>query len=231
MTDTPETIRQQMEETKSQLSEKLESLELQVTETVCSTGTAVNATVGAVQETVETVTGAVQDAVQSVSNAFDLQRQIHRHPLLVLGGSVVLGYLAGEFLARSAKRRQQVTETEVPQIPATKNFDHGPARPAIEPAATAAAITAAYESGLQSSAWHQLKGVMFGTLVGMMRDVASRAVPQIVDYLTNDRGTARASGSDDAGDAYDPPMRQETADAKQHLRIVSSDTIRSSNSF
>ena len=38
MDDTPEVIRQQMEETKSQLSEKLESLEHQVSETVQSTG-------------------------------------------------------------------------------------------------------------------------------------------------------------------------------------------------
>ena len=105
MADPPAIIRQQMDETRPQLSEKLETLEHQVTETVQSTGTAVNATVGAVQETVETVTGAVQDAVQSVSNAFDLKRQIHQHPWLVIGGSVVVGYLAAELLTGSTKTK------------------------------------------------------------------------------------------------------------------------------
>src|SRR5580765_4445122 len=56
MEESPQIIRQQMDETRSQLSEKLESLELQVSETVQSTG----ATVEAIQETVEPVTGAVQ---------------------------------------------------------------------------------------------------------------------------------------------------------------------------
>ncbi|MFM9964874.1 MAG: hypothetical protein ACKV2Q_27030 [Planctomycetaceae bacterium] len=69
MNDTPEVIRQQMEETKSQLTEKLESLECQVS-----------------------------DGVQSVTDAFDLPLQIERHPWLAVGGSLVLGYLASEIL-------------------------------------------------------------------------------------------------------------------------------------
>ncbi len=110
MSDTAEMIREQMDETRSNLSEKLGSLEHQVSETVQSTGAAVHATVEAVQETVETVTGAVQDAVHSVSNALDMRRQINRHPWLALGGSVVLGYLAAEFLARSARKSGQPPE-------------------------------------------------------------------------------------------------------------------------
>ena len=69
MNDTPEVIRQQMEETKSQLTEKLGSLECQVT-----------------------------DGVQSVTDVFDLPLQIERHPWLAVGGSLVLGYLASEIL-------------------------------------------------------------------------------------------------------------------------------------
>ena len=69
MNDTPEVIRQQMEDTKSQLSEKLESLECQVS-----------------------------DGVQSVTDAFDLPLQIARHPWMAVGGSLFLGYLASEIL-------------------------------------------------------------------------------------------------------------------------------------
>ncbi len=69
MNDTPEVIRQQMEDTKSQLTEKLESLECQVS-----------------------------DGVQSVTDAFDLPLQIARHPWMAVGGSLFLGYLASEIL-------------------------------------------------------------------------------------------------------------------------------------
>ena len=188
MSDTAEMIREQMDETKSQLSDKLESLEHQVSETVQSTGTAVNATVEAVQETVETVTGAVQDAVQSVSNAFDFQRQIDRHPWLVLGGSVVLGYLAVEFLTRSAKKSGQSAETTPLPHPSADNAGHENGEPAVQSAATGAAIAAAYESGLKSSSWHQLRSMAIGALIGIAQDVASRAVPHVMNYLNGKPG-------------------------------------------
>ena len=179
MDDTPEIIRQQMDETKSQLSEKLETLEHQVTETVQTAGTAVNATVGAVQQTVETVTGAVHDTVQSVSHAFDLRRQIHQHPWLVIGGSVVVGYLAAELLTGS-------TQTSQPQRNSADIANQRNGDAAVESAATATAIAAAHESGLKSSSWRQLRDVAFGALIGMVQEIATRAVPPVVDYLTGD---------------------------------------------
>jgi hypothetical protein len=187
MSDTAEMIRGQMDETRSQLSDKLESLEHQVSETVQSTGTAVNATVEAVQETVETVTGAFQDAVQSVSNAFDLRRQVDRHPWLVLGGSVVLGCLAVEFLTRPAKKAGQPPETVTPPGPSADNTGHGSGEPAVQSAATGAAIAAAYESGLKSSSWHQLRSMAIGALIGIAQDVASRAIPQVMNYFDGSR--------------------------------------------
>ena len=130
MNDTAEMIRGQMDETRSQLSDKLDSLEHQVSETVRSTGSAVNATVEAVQETVETVTGAIQDAVHSVSNALDVRRQIGRHPWLALGGSVALGFLAAEFLARSKKSGQPTkTAPRAAHPPRTRGMKTGIRRP------------------------------------------------------------------------------------------------------
>jgi hypothetical protein len=161
----------------------LESLEQQVSETVQSTGTAVNATVGAVQETVETVTEAVQDAVQSVSNAFDIRRQIDRHPWLFLGGSFVCGCLTVEYLARSAKRPRQTPATALPPGPAAENAEPENGETATQPLATAAAITAAYEAGARNSSWQQLKSIAIGALIGIVQDVAARAVPQVISYL------------------------------------------------
>ena len=222
--DTPEVIRQQMEETKSQLSEKLVSLESQVSETVQSTGTVVNATVGAVQDTVEAVTGAVQDAVQSVSNVFDLKRQFERNPWLVLGGAAVLGYLAVEYLKGSAKKSGQ-RSAPCP----SPGYANG--EPTAESAATAAAIAAAYESGRESASRHQLQDVATRSLIGVVQDIASRAVPQLVDYLTANRASAPISRSDDNGEQRGSPKRQESSEAAQRLRIASSERARSGNAY
>ena len=227
MNDTPEVIRQQMEETKSQLSEKLVSLETQVTDTVQSTGTAVNATVEAVQVTVETVTGAVQDAVQSVSNAFDVRRQVEKHPLLAIGGAVVLGYLAVDFLTGATKK----SKPQPAPSPSTNNAGDGSGPSAVESAATSAAIAAAYESGQESSSRHQLQDLAIRALIGVVQDVATRAVPQVVDYLTGNLAGDRASHSEGTGETPDSSTRKESSEAAQRLRIASSERVRNGNSF
>jgi len=139
MGDTSEVIRQQMKDTKIQLSEKLIALESQFSETVHSTATLVHATVEAVQETVEAVTGAVGDSVQSVKNALEFRRQINRHPLLVVGGAAVLGYLAVEFMAGSKKKSDQMPEAAHPPSPFASNTGDRNHKVSVESAAFAAA--------------------------------------------------------------------------------------------
>lgn len=196
MADTPEVIRQQMAETRSQLSDKLESLESQVSETVQSTGSAVNATVGAVQETVESVTGAVQDAMKSVSNAFDVGSQISRHPWLVLGGSVVLGYLAVDLLDESGRSSKKKLRTSTLRRPSADTADHRNGTPTGEFQPAAAAILADRESRSGNSPWHQLTSAATGALIGIVQDAAARVVPQVMDYLnrSNVPGPPAASG-------------------------------------
>lgn len=225
MSDTPEVIRQQMEATKAQLSEKLVSLETQVTDTVQSTGTAVNATVEAVQVTVETVTGAVQDAVQSVSNAFDLRRQIEMHPLMAIGGAAVLGYLAVDFLTGAAKT------SGTSASPLANNASAGNGAVAVESAATSASLAAAYESGRESSSRHQLQDLAIRALIGVVQDVATRAVPQVVDYLTGHLAGEQTRRSEGTDDWRIFPTRPEASEATQRLRIASSEPVRNGNSF
>ncbi len=180
MADSPEVIRQQMEGTKSQLSNKLESLEHQVTETVQSTGSAVTATVGAVQETVETVTGAVQDALHSVGKAFDLQHHIETHPWLILGGSVVLGYMAADLLEASAKSSPWQNPASRPQSGAG-NSGYGNGN-AAGFAATAAAST--HSAGSTNSPWQQLTSAATAAVIGIIQDAAAKVVPEVTDYIT-----------------------------------------------
>ena len=220
MSDTPDVIRQQMEETKSQLSDKLVSLESQVAETVQSTGTAVNATVGAVQETVETVTGAVQDAVQSVSNAFDLPRQFQRNPWLVIGGAAVLGYFAVEFLRGSERKRARQLATTC-----------APAAIAVNPGAESAAIAAAYEAGRESSHRHELRSAAVGALIAVVQDVAARAVPPLMDYLSASLARHQPRPAETTGENRDPVARPESPDAAQRLRFASAGRGRDGNSY
>lgn len=173
MVETPEIIRQQMDETKSQLSEKLETLELQVSDTVQSTGTAVNATVEAVQVTVEMITEAVHDVARFTSNACNIRRHVERHPLLMIGSSFILGYLATEILMGRPKLAAPPVETEpCPSPPANGNGT-----------GSATDIAAAYESGRSDSASFALKGVATTVLVAVIQTVASHAVPRLLDYL------------------------------------------------
>lgn len=161
-------IREQMEETKSQLSQKLESLEQQVSETVQSTGNAVNATVETVQQTFDSVTTTVKDAVQSVVNAFDVRRQVERHPWVMMSGAVVLGYLAREILMGPEQPEKQISKTTSSPPPAMENRSHH---------------NGASHRDQESATWTRLQNVAMGSLVGIASDITARAVPAIMDYL------------------------------------------------
>ena len=201
MADSPEVIRQQMEETKSQLTNKLESLEHQVSETVQSTGSAVTATVGAVQETVETVTGAVQDALHSVGKAFDLQHHMETHPWLVLGGSVVLGYMAADLLEASARSGQWPGPAVKPN-PAMGNPGY---RNGNAAGFAASAAASARQAGAANSPWHQLTTAATAAVIGIIEDAASRVVPEVMDYLN------RKSAGAQSRDTEIPNLQQLTA--------------------
>src|SRR5260370_9935 len=87
MDDEPEVTRAQMDETRASLSEKLETLEHQVVDSVQDTS------------------NAVHDTVAGVKDMFDLHLQVQRHPWLIVGGSIALGYLGGYLLLRRGSDR------------------------------------------------------------------------------------------------------------------------------
>ena len=193
MDDSLEIIRRQMAETKMQIADKLELLKLQVSETVQSTGTAVNATV---------VT--VQDAVQSVVNAFDVRRHIDRHPWLLVGGSVALGCLAVEVLGGSAKKSPTRQGTLPPPNLAVNGAVQKIREPAVESVASVASA-ASFDAGYKSSTWNQLSSAAIVALTGMMQDVASRAVPELLDYLNRSRSSASAEEAA-SSQTFRPPV-------------------------
>jgi len=91
MEDEADVIKESMKEKRAELSEKLQHLERHVTGEVASTA-------GSVTESVANVAGGVQDTITSVKDLFDLPKQVNDHPWLAVGGAVVVGFLANEYL-------------------------------------------------------------------------------------------------------------------------------------
>src|SRR5262245_11419063 len=102
-------IHHEMEQTRSALTGKLETLERKVTGTVQDATEVVQDATAAVSNTVETVQGAVEDtvatvkesvqeAVGTVKEAFNLAHQVERHPWLMFGGAVAVGFLSERLL-------------------------------------------------------------------------------------------------------------------------------------
>jgi len=221
MENEPEVIRQQMEETRAALTEKLETLEQQVVETVQGATTAVTETVAsvkeAVQETVETVKDSVQTTVESVKETFDLPLQVERHPWLMLGGAAALGYLAGSLLSQG-KKKETATPTRSASFPTVSawsphganggpNGPPGPLSPAREivPPSTVKTTEPGRLSELSQTfndEISKLKGLAIGTLLGVVRDFVTQAVPdrigpqlgEVVDSITTKLGGQPISG-------------------------------------
>jgi ElaB/YqjD/DUF883 family membrane-anchored ribosome-binding protein len=100
----PETelIKQQMGQTRSALTDKLETLESKVFSTLDTAADTVGQTVhevgSTVRETAENVRATMREAASSVRDAFDVSRHVQHHPWVMLGGSVVAGYVGGVLL-------------------------------------------------------------------------------------------------------------------------------------
>jgi len=200
MDEQPEVIQQQMEDTRAALVEKLEALEDQVAETVNSTShavqdttTAVTDTVESVRDTVENVSGKVQETVadltdkvhdamatvtdkfqqtvQSVSDAFDLRLQVERHPWLVVGGAVVVGF-TGASILNGLTRRTQAPPAPPPQpaYAASSPPPRAEAPPNGQPAASPLPDWLRDELG-------RLRGLAIGSLMSVVRDLARQAMP------------------------------------------------------
>jgi len=221
MNESPEMIRKQMQQTKLQLAEKLESLEQQVSATVHTTETAVNATVEAVQ----TVEGAVHNAVDSVVNVLDVSRHVENHPWLVVGGAVVVGYLAAEFLTGPPTANGASQESS---SPSSTNQPDQSNTPSVATALTGtASVTHGHPSVSTSSPWQQLRDATIGSLIGIVPEIISRIIPRVVDQLVDNWSQPPKVSSPKNADGETAAEHQPPPIESHRLRIAHSGTSRS----
>jgi len=235
MAEHPEVIRQQMAETRASLTEKLEAVENLVTETVQSTTDAVSSTVEAVKDTVENVTGTVaetvanvkdtvSDTVESVAETFNIRHQFERHPWVMFGGAVAVGWLAGTFLGGKSRSNGAHTSTwethEASSQPASQRAQafassgqwsgpqHGEvetrhsSQPAQQARSESTGETVKEKTGWLWNEVKQLKNLALGSLMGLIHDLAARniqgplgeKVAQEVDHLAKNLGAEPIHG-------------------------------------
>jgi hypothetical protein len=192
-----------MGQTRSALTEKLESLENHVFGTVHSTTSTVSdtfANVGdTVKDTVRDVRATVAETMASVRDALDVTRQIHRHPWLMMGGSVFAGYVGGRLLenieAGRFPRRLALSAEPNQYLPAEAEREAAYEPSPAPPRSGLSFFQSLAETFAPEIA--KLKGMAVGAAVGLMRDKLSESVPpQFQQNVTElmDRFTVKLGG-------------------------------------
>jgi hypothetical protein len=193
MDNEPEVIREQMAGTRASMADKLETLEEKVVGAVEGATTAVSETVAnvkdAVQETVSTVKETVSETVEGVKEAFDLRRQVERHPCLMTAAALAVGYVAGSLTRPSKQRASRWRGGQRPLPPEGSDWGDGhlKTRPILPPheGALPAARSPAEEPIATKPSWAgvlapelaKFKGMAIGYLMGAVRDAMSEALP------------------------------------------------------
>ncbi|MEI7684720.1 MAG: hypothetical protein WCL32_06810 [Planctomycetota bacterium] len=190
MSQEPDEIRQEMDETRCSLTDKISMLEQQVTDTVHEASVGVQETIEkvkvAVQDSVQSVRDTVGETVDSVKETFSITSQVQQRPWVAMAGSVGVGFLAGYMLNAPSGRSQPSAPA-----PAPRRSGNGLHK---EPFIAKAAVSEereSFSSGGGSSVVEQLtktfekeinqmKGLAIGTLAGIVRDLVVTAVPEMM---------------------------------------------------
>lgn len=172
-------IRNRMTETRTAMSEKLEALEAKLSETVKDTTEAVTETASAVAETVNSVKDSVQNTVEAVQSAFDINQLAENHPWLVVGGSVLLGYLVGASLSGPARPEPAVTPPAPPPAPPPSIPE--PRRPSVWESWGLDSLVNDWYAKLKQAvtpAIEKFQDAAFGAIGGAAANVVSEMVPK-----------------------------------------------------
>jgi ElaB/YqjD/DUF883 family membrane-anchored ribosome-binding protein len=201
----------------------------------------VEAVTDKVSETIGNVTDQFQETVKTVAETFNLRLQVERHPWAVVGGAVAVGALGGFLLGGASRRSAEgpsrsqngfpagyhssgEAQTTTSQPQAERQQASGPSVVGSVASAAGHALGGVAGSvgsalgGLLGEQLGHLKGLALGAMMGLVRDLAVRSLPENlkgrvaeeVDRLTRGLGGEPIQGSilpepksDEAGQAHD----------------------------
>jgi ElaB/YqjD/DUF883 family membrane-anchored ribosome-binding protein len=227
MANETEVIRERMEDARNDLSDKIEQLEKQVVSTVQDATAAVSDAVqsakdvvesvqdsvegtvasvkGAVEGTVDSVNQTFHDTVQSVKDTFDLPRQMDRHPWLMVGGAVAVGFVAGKLLDYAPEAARTTGRMAASLRPTAERFTTAAASTAgaVGAAASTAGSVFSMLERMFGPELNKVKELALGAALGMVRDAAVQAAPEtlrpqvqeIIDGFTSKLGGKPVEGS------------------------------------
>jgi ElaB/YqjD/DUF883 family membrane-anchored ribosome-binding protein len=232
-----EETRQDIEDKRASMSEKLELLEERVRDTLEETRSAVEGivenvketvdeTVDAVKETVEgarstvdnlveNVKGTMDDTATMVKKSFDLYYQVDQRPWLMIGGSVLVGYLLGSWMPRGSSYQRGYSERDYSDddnVLYTAPVKNGASFDDLEESVDTYKYRDAsnkYRAPMQSVShkqsrpwsnllgpvqeeWDALKGVALRTLMGTLRTMVRQHMPTVAPKLEQAINSASA---------------------------------------
>lgn len=221
-----EVIRENMARTRESLTDKLETLEQKLVDSVQEAKSAVTETVASVKET-------MHEGVETVKDAVDIPAHVERRPWLMVGGSILCGYILGVMLER--RREPAPAPAFMPPSPSPRpqaaashgqpgngHSKHRKAE-ALPPAPAPKENT--WLSAIEPEVRH-LKGLALGVALGTVREMITGEVPPhladklrgVIDGVTEKlggeplpasdfefaRSQSKASASEGTGGVLDP---------------------------
>jgi len=258
-----EETRQDIEDKRASMSEKLELLEERVRDTLEETRSAVedivenvketvDETVGAVKETVEgarstvdnlveNVKGTMDETATMVKKSFDLNYQVEQRPWVILGGSILVGYLLGNWMNHRvlyqqgySKRKYSLDDDNVlyaapmgngasfddleENVEANEKIDTSKKdRASKESASHAQPHPWRNYLGPFQEEWDALKGVALGTLMGTLRTMVRQHMPAAAPKLEQAINSASAKLGAQLIDF--PSSQDQSPDNKGHTQL------------
>lgn len=201
----PETelIKQQMGQTRAALSEKLENLETKVFGAVGTTTDTVSQTVhevgATVRDTAQDVRATLQETLASMREALDVTHQVKDHPWLLMGGSVLAGYVGGVVLD-NLERGQMPSLPSLPVAPERLLPSDAEVRERMESRPPAQRTGSSFLQALAESfapELDKLKRNAVSMALGLVRDKINEAAPpQMREHISEmmDRFTVKLGG-------------------------------------
>jgi ElaB/YqjD/DUF883 family membrane-anchored ribosome-binding protein len=236
-----EETRQDIEEKRTAMAEKLELLEERFRDTLEETRSAVEEivenvkgtvddTVGVVKETVEgakstvdnlveNVKGTMDDTATLVKKSFDLNYQIEQRPWVMLGGSVLVGWMLGNWMTRgssyqraffergyyydydeeddtmyTAPMRNESSHDDLYETEEDRKSDYDSHTRSGRPMSSSYTRPRRWSNVTSQfqEEWDALKGIAVGTLMGTLRSMVRQHMPSVAPKLEQAINSASA---------------------------------------